>query len=200
MSRSLNSITIVAVRCRRALIQINLFEPFGREQVSGPLQAEEIVFHRRSYRFLLQEFSAIEDVALVIILADEPTGILDTTSVATVRDIPMVLARQRGRTSHSLPTAGNSQARPIARSWSRTAASRDLHADFSVEAWLGRKDSNLRMPESKSGALPLGDAPTGPKLKGFLADPSARAGAEAADHRASPSAVQCALTTPTPRH
>ncbi len=98
MSRSLNSITIVAVRCRRALIQINLFEPFGREQVSGPLQAEEIVFHRRSYRFLLQEFSAIEDVALVIILADEPTGILDTTSVATVRDIPMVLARQRGRT------------------------------------------------------------------------------------------------------
>src|ERR1700722_13847457 len=25
--------------------------------------------------------------------------------------------------------------------------------------WLGRKDSNLRMPESKSGALPLGDAP-----------------------------------------
>gem|GEM_PF-5666489 len=25
--------------------------------------------------------------------------------------------------------------------------------------WLGRKGSNLRMPESKSGALPLGDAP-----------------------------------------
>src|ERR1041385_3863639 len=25
--------------------------------------------------------------------------------------------------------------------------------------WLGREDSNLRMPESKSGALPLGDAP-----------------------------------------
>src|ERR1700733_6410902 len=29
----------------------------------------------------------------------------------------------------------------------------------SSEGWLGRKDSNLRMPESKSGALPLGDAP-----------------------------------------
>lgn len=27
------------------------------------------------------------------------------------------------------------------------------------ENWLGRKDSNLRMPESKSGALPLGYAP-----------------------------------------
>ena len=26
--------------------------------------------------------------------------------------------------------------------------------------WLGRKESNLRMPESKSGALPLGYAPT----------------------------------------
>jgi hypothetical protein len=26
-------------------------------------------------------------------------------------------------------------------------------------AWLGREDSNLRMAESKSAALPLGDAP-----------------------------------------
>ena len=26
--------------------------------------------------------------------------------------------------------------------------------------WLGREDSNLRMVESKSTALPLGDAPT----------------------------------------
>src|SRR5205823_3786829 len=26
--------------------------------------------------------------------------------------------------------------------------------------WLGRKDSNLRMPDPKTGALPLGDAPT----------------------------------------
>ncbi len=25
--------------------------------------------------------------------------------------------------------------------------------------WLGRKDSNLRMPLPKSGALPLGDSP-----------------------------------------
>ena len=29
--------------------------------------------------------------------------------------------------------------------------------DYTV--WLGRKESNLRMPESKSGALPLGYAP-----------------------------------------
>ena len=28
--------------------------------------------------------------------------------------------------------------------------------------WLGREESNLRMPESKSGALPLGDAPAEP--------------------------------------
>jgi hypothetical protein len=30
-------------------------------------------------------------------------------------------------------------------------------------AWLGREDSNLRMVESKSTALPLGDAPTAGK-------------------------------------
>jgi hypothetical protein len=28
-----------------------------------------------------------------------------------------------------------------------------------VKYWLGREDSNLRMVESKSTALPLGDAP-----------------------------------------
>ena len=27
------------------------------------------------------------------------------------------------------------------------------------EGWLGRQDSNLRMPVPKTGALPLGDAP-----------------------------------------
>ena len=31
------------------------------------------------------------------------------------------------------------------------------------EKWLGRKDSNLRIAESKSAALPLGDAPMKPK-------------------------------------
>jgi hypothetical protein len=31
--------------------------------------------------------------------------------------------------------------------------------DFYVK-WLGREDSNLRMAESKSAALPLGDAPS----------------------------------------
>jgi hypothetical protein len=29
-----------------------------------------------------------------------------------------------------------------------------------LKNWLGREDSNLRMPESKSGALPLGYAPS----------------------------------------
>ena len=32
-------------------------------------------------------------------------------------------------------------------------------AGSSRRDWLGREGSNLRMPESKSGALPLGDAP-----------------------------------------
>src|SRR5437879_2795718 len=31
----------------------------------------------------------------------------------------------------------------------------------SGEGWLGRQDSNLRMPVPKTGALPLGDAPAG---------------------------------------
>jgi hypothetical protein len=31
-----------------------------------------------------------------------------------------------------------------------------------LEPWLGREGSNLRMAESKSAALPLGYAPTGP--------------------------------------
>jgi hypothetical protein len=36
-------------------------------------------------------------------------------------------------------------------------------------AWLGREDSNLRMVESKSTALPLGDAPklSGKRRDGF---------------------------------
>src|SRR5690606_29920125 len=33
--------------------------------------------------------------------------------------------------------------------------------------WLGREGSNLRMPESKSGALPLGDAPIGAVIPPF---------------------------------
>src|SRR5579863_3828367 len=32
-------------------------------------------------------------------------------------------------------------------------------------AWLGREDSNLRMAESKSAALPLGDAPIAPSVR-----------------------------------
>ncbi len=38
--------------------------------------------------------------------------------------------------------------------------------------WLGRQDSNLRMPVPKTGALPLGDAPAG------SARLAAKAGAE----------------------
>ena len=38
-------------------------------------------------------------------------------------------------------------------------------------AWLGREDSNLRMVESKSTALPLGDAPISPTEHGGGSDP-----------------------------
>jgi hypothetical protein len=36
---------------------------------------------------------------------------------------------------------------------------------LSAKTWLGREDSNLRMVESKSTALPLGDAPIDPSGK-----------------------------------
>lgn len=35
---------------------------------------------------------------------------------------------------------------------------------FTLLFWLGCQDSNLGMPESKSGALPLGDSPKCPRL------------------------------------
>ncbi len=68
-------------------------------------------------------------------------------------------------------------ARARCHSGNLTDAARSLRADagrrtvqgpralFTVNArcpWLGREDSNLRMTESKSVALPLGDAPPGP--------------------------------------
>src|SRR6185369_16097208 len=37
-----------------------------------------------------------------------------------------------------------------------------------LKCWLGREDSNLRMPDPKSGALPLGDAP----VSGVLSHPN----------------------------
>jgi hypothetical protein len=36
----------------------------------------------------------------------------------------------------------------------------DNESRVAKELWLGREDSNLRMTESKSVALPLGDAPS----------------------------------------
>ena len=43
---------------------------------------------------------------------------------------------------------------------SLASGGRSLLTTDAEENWLGREGSNLRMPESKSGALPLGDAPT----------------------------------------
>lgn len=45
------------------------------------------------------------------------------------------------------------------------------------DGWLGREDSNLRMAESKSAALPLGDAPTALALGPRAADHNRRPGA-----------------------
>lgn len=36
---------------------------------------------------------------------------------------------------------------------------RDEREELLSSIWLGWQDSNLRMPEPKSGALPLGDIP-----------------------------------------
>jgi hypothetical protein len=38
-----------------------------------------------------------------------------------------------------------------------------------MRAWLGRQDSNLRMPIPKTGALPLGDAPKHLRATGPIA-------------------------------
>ena len=49
----------------------------------------------------------------------------------------------------------------------RAASKSDLFSQLSrmlTKIWLGREDSNLRMAESKSAALPLGYAPTGNRI------------------------------------
>ena len=69
-----------------------------------------------------------------------------------------------------LQTAGQIPPRKTARCQSPKSAPAKPHGMRAFErlaagsrdsqyAWLGREDSNLRMAESKSAALPLGDAP-----------------------------------------
>ncbi len=50
--------------------------------------------------------------------------------------------------------------RPVPRDYAKTDERRS-HRKLLI-LWLGREDSNLRMAESKSAALPLGDAPSWP--------------------------------------
>jgi hypothetical protein len=53
------------------------------------------------------------------------------------------------------------QASAASRTWKQkrtTLKFKIVRSDF--QHWLGRKDSNLRMPDPKTGALPLGYAPT----------------------------------------
>ncbi len=54
----------------------------------------------------------------------------------------------------SIPRGGRTDRRGLMAPPSALTATRRKLSD-----WLGREDSNLRMPEPKSGALPLGDAP-----------------------------------------
>ena len=56
------------------------------------------------------------------------------------------------------------------------------------ETWLGRQDSNLRMPASKAGALPLGDAPAArragsPHGRAYSGVAGSEKGARALPHR-----------------
>ena len=41
---------------------------------------------------------------------------------------------------------------------------KDQNGAHFFERWLGRQDSNLGMPVPKTGALPLGDAPTSRRI------------------------------------
>src|SRR4051794_31516771 len=45
---------------------------------------------------------------------------------------------------------------------------------MAAKGWLGRQDSNLRMPVPKTGALPLGDAPASRRIGGRAALIAAR--------------------------
>src|SRR5215510_4255696 len=76
-------------------------------------------------------------------------------------------------TSSILPVATSSLARRTPRPRKPTLPPAD---------WLGRQDSNLGMPESKSGALPLGYAPSWSRPVGR------------ADHSGAAPADQCAAS------
>jgi hypothetical protein len=58
------------------------------------------------------------------------------------------------------------------RNWQAFTGFIGRHSSVEGLPWLGREDSNLRMGESKSPALPLGDAP---KLSGKRRDGPCRA-------------------------
>jgi hypothetical protein len=62
-----------------------------------------------------------------------------------------------------IPTIGTRDRRyvNVQHAWHYVSAATDLMRSCDTGRWLGREDSNLRMTESKSVALPLGDAPTG---------------------------------------
>src|SRR5262245_13734545 len=61
-----------------------------------------------------------------------------------------------------VPRASNANLRPASAATAATARRARLRTRFArapAQAWLGRKDSNLRIRDPKSRALPLGHAP-----------------------------------------
>src|SRR5215470_6277815 len=58
-----------------------------------------------------------------------------------------------------VPRASNANLRPASAATAATTQRARLRACSGAQAWLGRKDSNLRIRDPKSRALPLGHAP-----------------------------------------
>ena len=77
--------------------------------------------------------------------------------------------RRRIPSKDGSAVSASSKPRRTPASVGKLALSADLR-----NAWLGREDSNLRMAESKSAALPLGDAPTALALRPRAADHNRR--------------------------
>ncbi len=89
----------------------------------------------------------------------------DRDGSAGHRRSPLVCARQR----HRMTLGGHHVGivpllvQTVPRRGTAPGRRQDRHGRVGA-AWLGREDSNLRVAESKSAALPLGDAPPAPLL------------------------------------
>ena len=83
----------------------------------------------------------------------KPSALADLAAETEIEQIRL-MANQTWEGAHSLAAPSLADGRE--KSDHRDPSSRNR--------WLGRQDSNLRMPVPKTGALPLGDAPAGGRL------------------------------------